>query len=186
MNGRRRPKFHTLAGLAVLALILLIAGDPPVVSGPNDSAPPAAAIHAATTPEAARDFSLTTLDGGSLALSELRGQWVLLNFWATWCPPCREEMPYLNQVANEREMVVLGINFNEDHATVEQFVRDHQLTFPMLLNPDDITLLVYGVRGLPRSFVIAPDGAIAATIVGAIDPGQFDAWLDAQGIARKR
>jgi hypothetical protein len=70
-------------------------------------------------------------------------------------------------------------------AAVSRFVTDHQVGFPILLNPDEITLFVYGVRGLPRSFVITPEGAIAATIVGAINPIQFDGWLDEQGIERK-
>jgi thiol-disulfide isomerase/thioredoxin len=117
-----------------------------------------------------------------VTLSDYRGQWVILNFWATWCPPCVEEMPYLNQLAAERDLVVLGVNFNEDRERVAAFVAEQGIDFPILLAPDEITLLFYGVRGLPRTFVIAPDGALAHTAIGALRPAEFSAWLDAQGL----
>jgi thiol-disulfide isomerase/thioredoxin len=147
------------------------------------AAPQSASKVAATaTPELARDFMLTTLDGAPATLSDYRGQWVILNFWATWCPPCVEEMPYLNQLAAERDLVVLGVNFNEDRERVAAFVAEQGINFPILLAPDEITLLFYGVRGLPRTFVIAPDGTLAHTAIGALRPAEFSAWLDAQGL----
>jgi thiol-disulfide isomerase/thioredoxin len=133
----------------------------------------------------ARDFTLTTLDGESVSLSDYRGQWVLLNFWATWCGPCVEEMPYLNQLAAERDLAVLGVNFKEDTAPVAQFVAEKGIDFPILLQPDDITLLFYGVRGLPRTFLIAPDGTVAHTAIGALRPAAFSATLDALGVGQK-
>ncbi len=133
-----------------------------------------------------RDFTLSTLDGETLSLSDLRGEWVVINFWATWCPPCVEEMPYLNQLGGERDVHILGVNFNENESTVRQFVDAHAISFPILLEPDDITRLVYGVRGLPRTIVIAPDGTIAHTIIGQIDPTAFDAWLDLQQVPRQQ
>jgi thiol-disulfide isomerase/thioredoxin len=156
------------------------------VAAPTFSAPIAAEVQSSATPEIARDFMLQTLDGTTLNLRELRGQWVILNFWATWCAPCVKEMPYLTQLAKEREVQVLGVNFNEDAETARRFVSEHGISFPILLQPDDITLLVYGVRALPRTFVIDPSGALVQTIVGQIDPARFDDWLNEQGIPRKK
>lgn len=134
------------------------------------------------TRELARDFSLQSLDGETVSLSDFRGEWVLLNFWATWCPPCVKEMPYLEEIAGTRDVRVLGVNFNEDEATTREFVSEHGITFPILMDPDDVTLLVYGVRGLPRTFAIAPDGSIAASFVGELNPARVDAWLDDHGV----
>lgn len=139
---------------------------------------PEAPFEPEATPEMAHEFTLESLGGDSVTLSDLRGQWVLVNFWATWCKPCVEEMPYLQKLAQERDLVVLGVNFNEPAGTAAQFVAEHQLSFPILLKPDDITLLVYQVRGLPRTFVIAPDGTIALRIAGALNQEELDAWLD--------
>ena len=167
----------SLCCLLALALLLLTGCGP----AGQQSAPAAAT----PTPELARDFTLTTLDGESVSLSDYRGQWVLLNFWATWCSPCVEEMPYLNQLAIERNLAVLGVNFKEDAAPVAQFVAEQGIDFPILLQPDDITLLYYGVRGLPRTFLIAPDGALAHTAIGALRPAEFSATLDALGVERR-
>ncbi|MCB9137612.1 MAG: TlpA family protein disulfide reductase [Caldilineaceae bacterium] len=136
------------------------------------------------TPEPARDFTLDSLTGETVTLTNYRGEWVLLNFWATWCPPCVREMPYLNQLATTRKIQVLGVNLNETDAAARRFVDEYGITFPILMQPDDITLLVYGVRGLPRTFIIAPDGSIARQIIGEINPDQLNAWLDEQGVAQ--
>ena len=166
----------------LLAFLLLAGCSQPAIPGAPPTQGAQAVAAPSATPELARDFTLQTLDGESMSLSDLRGQWTLLNFWATWCAPCIKEMPYLNQLATEREMQVLGVNFNEEDEAVRRFVDEHGISFPILMQPDDITLLVYGVRGLPRSFVIAPDGTIAHTIIGQIDPARLDAWLDDQQI----
>ena len=123
------------------------------------------------------------MNGEPVALSDYRGQWVLVNFWATWCPPCVEEMPFLDQLAAERDLVVLGVNFKEEAALVAQFVAENGIDFPILLQPDEITLLFYGVRGLPRTFLIAPDGTLAHTAIGALRPAEFSARLDELGVA---
>lgn len=129
-------------------------------------------------PELAHNFTLTALSGETISLAELEGRWVLINFWATWCPPCVKEMPYLQQLADEYEVVVLGVNFNESTATVTKFVDDHDIAFPILMNPDDVTLTMYQARSLPRTFVIAPDGTIALQIIGELAPETVDAWFD--------
>jgi peroxiredoxin len=132
------------------------------------------------TPEPAYNFTLQTLDGDLVSLADYQGQWVLLNFWATWCAPCAKEMPYLQALADAGDIVVLGVNFNESPAAVAEFVSDYNLTFPILLNPDDVVLTMYKVRALPRTFVIAPDGMVVQQFYGEIVPAQFEAWLEEQ------
>jgi len=179
-----RPSLHYLLLLSLISL--LFAG----CSRGSTSTPVAALAPvepaATATPELAHDFILPTLSGESVTLSEQRGRWVLLNFWATWCPPCVQEMPYLNQLASERDMVVWGVNFNEPVDTAAAFVEKHGITFPILTELDDITALVYKVRGLPITHVIAPDGAVAKTVIGQIDPVAFEAWLDEHEVPRRQ
>ncbi len=87
-------------------------------------------------------------------------------------------MPYLEKLSNERDVTVLGINFNEPVKTVQRYVDDRSITFPILMEPDDIVLLFYKARSLPMTYVIDPEGNIALKIVGQIDEERLDLWLD--------
>jgi thiol-disulfide isomerase/thioredoxin len=132
-------------------------------------------------PEPAHSFTLSTLDGNSLALSDYQGHWVLVNFWATWCGPCVDEMPYLQELATTHEdLTVLGVNMREQPSDIEPFVNDLGITFPILLNPDDAMLLAYSPQGLPLTYVIAPKGTVVYRQYGPLEPEHFDAWLDMQ------
>jgi cytochrome c biogenesis protein CcmG, thiol:disulfide interchange protein DsbE len=152
-----------IAVLWIVALLWSVVGMQPI---PKASPP---------SLEVAHTFELATLDGSKLALTDLRGHWVLVNFWATWCLPCQEEMAYLEALAQENpeELVVLGVNMRESPAEVRDFVAGSGVTFPILLNPDDATLLAYDVRGLPLTVIISPDGALIERIVGPMDPERF-------------
>lgn len=132
--------------------------------------------------EYASDFTLTTLAGEPITLSAVRGRTVLINFWATWCLPCRAEMPYLEALAARypEQLTVLAINMREDAATVQPFVDEVGVTFPILLHPDNETLLNYGVSGLPLSFVVNPDGVLRLRRMGPLTPVTMDAWLAAE------
>jgi thiol-disulfide isomerase/thioredoxin len=145
--------------------------DPPE----NNQAAPTAVV-------TARNFSLPAVDGGRVSLRELRERWVIVNFWATWCAPCREEMPYLQSLADVHaaDLTVLGINMREDAATLTAFLTEVPVTFPILTQPDDATLLWYGPRGLPLTYVIAPDGTVAYQQYGPLRPEHFDRWLAEQ------
>ncbi len=138
---------------------------------------------AATSGEAnseAIDFELMTLEGEALALSDLRGRHVLVNFWATWCIPCRAEMPYLEAISTERsdEIVVLGINMGEKADRVAPFVEEFGLTFPVLLDPPAAFTAEHNVRGLPVSFVVDEEGVVVYRRLGEIDTDIFDAWME--------
>ncbi len=122
----------------------------------------------------APDFTTQTVDGDTVSLSDYRGKVVLLNFWATWCGPCREEIPGFQTLYNlhDPNFVVLAVNYQESADTITDFADDLGVTFPLLLDEDGaINGDVYGarVRGYPTSFLIDQRGVIAAYYVGEMN-----------------
>lgn len=119
----------------------------------------------------APDFQLQNLDGQAVSLSDFRGRPVLLNFWASWCEPCRFEMPFIqkvfeDEVWSEKGLVILGVDIGESPTTVEEFVEAFGLTFPMLLDINQDVALKYNIRGIPTTFLIDKDGIIQNIKVG--------------------
>jgi len=127
------------------------------------------AYRAGTTPPA---FSGRTLDARDLSLAGLRGRAVVLNFWASWCQECRPEMPVLERLhrtLGPRGLAVVGINARETRATARRFAADLQLSFPLVLDQDGKINGLYGVVGLPSTFLIGRDGRAVALAVGPRD-----------------
>ncbi|RTR30384.1 thiol-disulfide oxidoreductase ResA [Robertmurraya yapensis] len=119
----------------------------------------------------APDFVLTDLNGEKYRLSDFEGKGVLLNFWATWCPPCEREMPYLEQQYqnyNDEGIQVLTVNVGEATVTVKEFIDRHKLTFPVLNDKNQEVLTAYGVDPLPITFLIDKDGIIKKIHKGEI------------------
>ena len=119
--------------------------------------------------EPSPDFKLQNLDGQSISLSDLRGKPVLLNFWATWCLPCRIEMPYIQQVYEEwsgKGLVVLAVNIGESPSKVKRFLQTYNLSLPVLLDPKQSAARKYNVPPIPTSFFIDKDGTIQVKIIG--------------------
>lgn len=119
----------------------------------------------------APDFTLSTLDGETIALADLRGQAVLVNIWASWCVPCRAEMPAMQAVYQEyagQGFIILAVNAtNQDsQAQAAAFVAEHNLTFPILLDLDGEVGELYQVSALPSSFFVLPDGTIQEVVFG--------------------
>ena len=117
----------------------------------------------------APDFTLQDIDGNLHRLSEYRGRPVIINFWATWCPPCREEIPSMNrawQVLREEGIAMLAINVGEDEDTIFVFTADYPADFPLLLDQSGDIIGQWPVKGLPTTYVIAPDGSIAYRAIG--------------------
>ncbi|HSC70065.1 MAG TPA: TlpA disulfide reductase family protein, partial [Candidatus Methylomirabilis sp.] len=114
------------------------------------------------------------LEGQSLRLEDFRGRVVFLNFWATWCIPCRQEMPAMERLYREfksRGLVVLAVNFQEDAGAVKAFVRDLKLTFPVVLDPAGAAATAYLVRGLPATFLIDRNQLVVGRAIG---PREWD------------
>jgi len=117
-------------------------------------------------------FDARTSDDGALSLAGLRGRVVLLAFWATWCGPCREELPRLDRLhrglAGEGLRVV-GVNVREERGAVAEYGRTLGLTFPLVVDPQGVIQRAYGVIALPTTFVIARDGRAVARAIGPRD-----------------
>jgi cytochrome c biogenesis protein CcmG/thiol:disulfide interchange protein DsbE len=119
----------------------------------------------------APDFTLNTPDGTAFTLSELRGQAVLVNLWATWCPPCRAEMPAIQKLYDEYKdqgFIVLGLNmtYQDDPTAVVPFVQEKRLTFPILIEETGEVAKKYELRSLPSSYFIDRDGIIREVVIG--------------------
>src|SRR3954468_11642505 len=130
------------------------------------------------------DFALTDLDGKSWKISELKGKVVLLNFWATWCPPCNRELPDMQALYDkykDQGLVVLAVS-DEDLGKVKPFVAKRKLTYPVLLDPGRKVNDMFGIEGIPKSFVYDRDGKIVAEAIDMRTRGQFDQMLALAGL----
>ena len=117
----------------------------------------------------APDFQLSDLDGKTVSLSDFQGKPVLLNFWASWCRPCRTEMPYIQQVYEEwsdKGLVVLAINIGESASRVEEFLQRYNLYLPVLLDIRQVVAPKYNIIYIPATFLIDQDGIIQDKKIG--------------------
>jgi len=141
----------------------------PVAAGPVQKGQPAP------------DFTLTTLDGNEATLSDYAGQVVVVNFWATWCPPCKAEMPDIHdyyQANQDKGLTVLAVNAQEDENTVSRFIESTGFTFPVLLDSQGKVEQQYQVRSFPSTFVIDRDGNVVYIHVGLITPDVLSSVID--------
>jgi peroxiredoxin len=130
------------------------------------------------------DFTLKDLSGKAWTFSELRGKVVLVNFWATWCPPCRKEMPDLETLYGRfgaKGLVVLGIS-DEETAKVEPFIRERKVSFPVLLDPGRKVNEMFVVEGIPKSFVYDREGKLVAQSIDMRTQKQFLEMLGKAGL----
>ncbi len=119
----------------------------------------------------APEFKLNTLDGESVALTDFHGKAVLLNLWATWCPPCQQEMPTIEKLYEEykdRGFVVLGVNATaqDNPSDLQPFIEKNKISFPVLLDDKNEVSSLYLLRSLPTSFFIGRDGLIKEVVIG--------------------
>ena len=121
-------------------------------------------------PFIAPDFTLKGEDGNTYRLKDYRGKVVILNFWATWCPPCREEMPSMERAwrqIKDKGIVMLGINVGEDADTIFEFTGQYSMTFPLPMDINGEVVKQYPIRGLPTTYIIDPAGMATHRAVGS-------------------
>ena len=136
---------------SILATMLLVGAGPAIAAAP------------AQAPVPAPDFSLAARDGGSVQLSSLRGQVVMINFWATWCGPCRQEMPLLEQLHAKYEplgFTLLGVNVEPDSAAATTWLKGVPVTFPILFDTKNAVAEQFGVMGMPSSVFVDREGRV--------------------------
>lgn len=155
----------------ISTIILLIGAVWIWISIPPAGATTSGKIPAPQTGFLAPDFSLQDMDGNVVTLSDLKGTPILLNFWASWCPPCRREMPAMQNAYNQYKdegFVILAINSTnqDDIDTASTFVSDLGITFPILLDTYGQASKDYQVRSLPTSFFIDQNGTITDIVIG--------------------
>lgn len=119
----------------------------------------------------APDIALTTLDGKEVKLSDQKGKVVLVDFWATWCPPCRESLPHVQELsadkaAAEKGLVVWAVNARETKDKIEAFVKQNNYTFSVPMDAKGAAMKEYGVRGIPTTVVVGRDGTVKKVFVG--------------------
>jgi peroxiredoxin len=146
----------------------------PVPAASNlDSLLAALAVHRPPEALEAPDFTLPDVDGRPVRLRDLRGKLVFLNFWATWCPPCRLEMPgmeRLYQIFKQTAFAMLAVSIDRQGVeAVKPFMEELHLTFPALLDPQSEVARQYGLRGLPTTYLIDPEGRLIGAAVGGRD-----------------
>lgn len=164
-SRKRRWEIIMLASLAAGILWTVVSRVPSAVGAPLSSSP---------NPREgflAPDFTLDTLGGEKVTLSELRGKIVVVNIWATWCPPCRAETPALETSYEQYKdlgVVILGVDLtNQDLISdVKAFVQEFSLTYPILLDRDGSVSQLYQIKGLPSTFFINREGIIRTVVVG--------------------
>ena len=155
------------------------AGGSGIVERPAGLAPAGIEV-AAQRGKVAPDFLLPTVDGGTVRLSEFAGRPVFVNFWATWCGPCRKEMPEIIEAGHRyagRGLAVIAVNVQEDRETTAGFVREFGMDFPTALDFKGAVTAAYLVSGLPTSYFIDRDGIIQAVFFGPLTAEEMDRQL---------
>lgn len=169
-------------GIGLVVFLGFPSREPPASAS---AAPPPGPGPAPVVGAPAPDFTLQSLDGQAVALSDYRGQVVLLNFWATWCEPCKLEMPAFDEVQQSvgpQGLQVLAVNFDEPAAEVQAFQDELGLTFPLLLDPGAVVQRLYRVVGYPTSYWIDREGRVAAMHVGVMSERQLADYLTDMGL----
>lgn len=169
-------------GLAVAAVFgVRSLGSPSDATTAATSSPPAASAPAAVGAEPAPDVTFATADGATVSLADYEGQPLILNFWASWCPPCVAEMGSLLQPvhkAHSEDVAFLGMNLRDDPAAAQQIVESTGVDYDLALDPDGEMFSAFGGVGMPTTVFIDAEGRIVDEHTGAITLDQLQAQVD--------
>jgi thiol-disulfide isomerase/thioredoxin len=152
----------------------------------KSSAQPSAALPFPSEKLPFADFELQNLEGTKIHLSQYRGKAVIVNFWATWCEPCKAEMPLLEKayLTYSGDLTILGVNVMERPEIVSPFLTQYGITFPILLDRDGAIENRYAVRGYPTSFFVDRDGVLQAQHIGELDDTLLAGYLQLIGVPK--
>lgn len=152
-------------------VLICLAGT--TIQAMQDDAP---VIRFVRNPDAAPEFKLTDLQDKPVTLTEYRGKVVFLNFWATWCGPCRAEVPDLIALQKQFEdrLQIIGLDVDDDESDVKQFVKEMGIDYPVVMASDEVRMAYGGIPALPTSFVLDPEGRIVQKHTGYSDPALYD------------
>lgn len=161
----RRIVFLILIGMVGFTIYQMTVGSEPKQPNVGDIAP---------------DFELQTLDGKKMRLSDLKGKVVMLNFWATWCPPCKQEMPVMQeayQKYKDQGFEIAAVNIGETDVAVQSFAKTQGLTFPIWLDYNKDITRQYKIGPIPSSFFIDANGIVAKKNEGPVNLAQLSGYI---------
>ncbi|HKE65742.1 MAG TPA: TlpA disulfide reductase family protein [Micromonosporaceae bacterium] len=171
ITRRRGILLGVVAAVVSAVVVLLSTGlgkDPSVVASP-------------LVGRVAPDFTLSQLNGPPMTLSKLRGQVVVVNFWASWCTECHTEQAALDQTWQQFQdsgVVVVGVNFEDTTGDASDYVRTAGVAYPVVEDTDSRTALAYGLRGIPETFIVDKTGRIVDRIIGPVDATKLSSEIN--------
>ena len=165
-------KLPRVITVVLLVLMLIISGCQPKVEPPKEEETTPPLSVGTRVGNLAPDFTLQDINGETVTLSELRGSGVMLNFWTTWCEPCRYEMPFIEDIykgwtGKPPSVQVLTVNVGESSASVERYIQDGGYTFPVLMDTQQKMATAYVIQYFPTTYFIDSDGVIQSVKMGA-------------------
>jgi thiol-disulfide isomerase/thioredoxin len=173
-SSRRSPAIRWL----VTSLLLFIAAASSFAQQDQDNE---SVIRFVRNPDPAPDFKLTALDGKPITLATLQGKVVLLNFWATWCGPCRAEIPDLValQERYKGRLQIIGLNVDDEEADIQKYVEETGINYPVAMTSNDVRIQFGGIPALPTSFLLDTEGRVVQKHVGLWNPAVYETEIRA-------